>query len=718
MSNAEDIRFGRVAVKLNLVTPEQVERALAAQNAADAQGQAHRPLGDWLVEVGLITPAQVARVLEEQRNLAQPKTLGTYQLLHKLGEGGMGAVFKARHAQTGQEVALKILKKNIQSDQSFLGRFKREAATGLKLEHAHILRTLDVGEAQGVHFMALELVEGGDLDRRLPRGGYMPEAEALKIVHAVALALEYASAQGLVHRDIKPANIMFTKDGTVKLSDFGLVKFTDPETSHLTQTGMLVGTPHYISPEQAQAERDIDVRADIYSLGATLYRIVTGRTPFEGSSAIEVITKHLMHELQPPDEVNPELSEGCCALIEKMMAKAREDRYATTQDLLRDIEAVQRGEVPPGASLDAGRSTVQRSAKRISATVSMARTVVTRKPSVQPDQSTARKSPLAALFVGAVLALLLLAGAAYFFFFRNNGETSGATQPPPPAPPAASTLAPVIPPMPPTTPPPAQPPPRLNIEQLERAFTGLPSEDRATRLRMAEEMVRHMPANGPLALRIRNFISTMREQLKQEGVTLVELLPHIEPLRDGKHGKWVLDNGALRSDNAGTLTPPRSAKLQLPYHPPAEYDFRIVFSRLEGVDAVVQILPNAQRHFAWFMGSFSNHVYGFGMVDNNLESAATKRVDSVLSNTRRYDSIVYVRKDKVRAIVRELTEAGLPVPLYDQTFDTDYLNLSNWEGWRIPGIGSLGLATFASPTVFYEIGVTEIGAKGTLTGGE
>jgi hypothetical protein len=325
--------------------------------------------------------------------------------------------------------------------------------------------------------------------------------------------------------------------------------------------------------------------------------------------------------------------------------------------------------------------------------------------------------PRTALLLGAGAALALLLLAAYLVFFRHAPNSREAAQPPaPPANPAAPPPAPTQAP----APPPLGNGPRLNVEQqLERVFTGLPPEDRATRLRVAEEFMRRLP-NGPLVGRVRSYISALREQLRQDGITLVELLPRVDTGTDARHGAWTLDNGALRSDATGTLNPrPQSARLLLPYKPPAEYDFRIVFTRLEGSDAVVQVLTSGTRHFSWNLGSLNNRLYGFGLVNGNFEDPrASRRTEAVLTNTHRYDSIVYVRKNKVRGIVRELPEGGLPVLLYDVTYDTDYTDLILWEGWRMPEPSQLGLATYGSPTLFHEIGVTEIGAKGTFTRGE
>ncbi|MCZ7649448.1 MAG: serine/threonine protein kinase [Planctomycetota bacterium] len=364
MPTPEDALFGRIAIHMHLAAQEHVAFCLQLQAHDQAAGQPRRSLGQIMVERGYITPPQVNLILEEQKRRGGPKMIGPYEVVGKLGEGGMGAVYRARVPQTGAEVALKVLPRKHADNAAFISRFDREARIGMELEHPNIVRTLDMGEDHGVHFMALEVVEGGDVRKLLKERNILTESEALGIARDVAFALQYAHERGLVHRDVKPANIMFDREGRTRLSDFGLVKQTDPEASHLTQTGYMVGTAHYIAPEQARGQKDVDIRADIYALGATLYHMVTGQTPFSGDTPMAVMAKHLSEELTAPDEINPSLGDGCVSLIEKMMAKDREDRYATPGDAAYDMECVLRGEEPEGATLGEGSSSVKVSPKR------------------------------------------------------------------------------------------------------------------------------------------------------------------------------------------------------------------------------------------------------------------------------------------------------------------------------------------------------------------
>ncbi|MCZ7646620.1 MAG: serine/threonine protein kinase [Planctomycetota bacterium] len=275
------------------------------------------------------------------------RTLGPYDLLRKLGQGAMGAVYLARHQQTDQRVALKVLPPDLAQDHEFLERFKREMRATLKLRHPNVVGAFDFGEDGGFYYFAMEFVNGEDLEEgfsRQPNKRYSP-AEVLSVAKDIALALEAASSVGIVHRDIKPANILKDENGVYKLTDLGLAaRLVDDE--RVTQTGLAVGTPYYISPEQAQGYENVDVRADIYSLGATLYHLATGCLPFADDNAIVVMTRHVQEELKPPNEIVPDLPKGLCRLIQKMMAKRPGDRHRNAQELLADISLIAKGEVP------------------------------------------------------------------------------------------------------------------------------------------------------------------------------------------------------------------------------------------------------------------------------------------------------------------------------------------------------------------------------------
>jgi serine/threonine protein kinase len=252
---------------------------------------------------------------------------GGYEILQELREGGMGRVFRARHLTLQRDVALKVLVDRYADDESYRLRFLTEARAVARLNHRNIVQIYDFGQVEAIFFLAMELVPGLSVGDRIKLNGRFTEREAIAVVRQACSALSVAHAAGIVHRDVKPDNLILSDDGVVKLVDLGLAKSLSDD-QHLTQTGVVSGTPHYISPEQIAGLKDIDGRSDIYSLGATLFHMVTGRTPFEGSSPMVVVAKHLHEEPEDPRTLVPGLGPGICAVIRKMMARDRNQRYS------------------------------------------------------------------------------------------------------------------------------------------------------------------------------------------------------------------------------------------------------------------------------------------------------------------------------------------------------------------------------------------------------
>ncbi len=277
------------------------------------------------------------------------KELGGFELIEKVGQGGMGTVFKARQKSLDRVVALKVLPTSFSKNKKFIDRFQSEARASAKLSHPNIVQGIDVGcdAATSVWYFAMEFVDGPTLRQVLKEQRVIPEQRALKTVQDVARALDCIARAGMVHRDIKPENILLTKSGVVKLADLGLateVNVEDPLTPQANQT---VGTPHYMAPEQVRGQRDkVDIRSDIYALGATLFHLVTGQRPFTGNSAAELMAKHLNEMPPKASDINKEVSQACSKLILKMMAKEIDKRVQTPQALLEEIERI----VNPAAS--------------------------------------------------------------------------------------------------------------------------------------------------------------------------------------------------------------------------------------------------------------------------------------------------------------------------------------------------------------------------------
>lgn len=349
MGSQDDTLIARAVVEQRLATSDEVNACLKIQAALAEKGQAVS-LGHVMVQKGYITPTQLTRIvkvgsLDDSMTRSAQKIPG-YHILGKLGQGAMATVWKARQLSLDRTVAIKILPKRMSENPEFVDRFYKEGKAAARLNSPNIVQAIDVGEYQGYHYFVMEYVEGKTVYDDLAKGRVYSESEALDVIIQVAKALYHAHQKGLIHRDVKPKNIMITKEGVVKLADMGLARAMDDKKAAEAEAGRAYGTPYYISPEQIRGELDIDFRADIYSLGATFYHMVTGRVPFDGQSPSAVMHKHLKEPLLPPDHINTGLSAGTAEVIEVMMAKNRDKRYASTEDLLKDLLAVQKGEPP------------------------------------------------------------------------------------------------------------------------------------------------------------------------------------------------------------------------------------------------------------------------------------------------------------------------------------------------------------------------------------
>jgi len=328
--------FGDVAVELGLLTPAQLNEGLDAKRDA-GPAAASTPIGDFLVGKGLLTSEQVHQVLLEQnrRRVAKERRVGDYEIIEKIGVGGMGAVYRARDLRNGRSCALKILPPSLAKDEKYLKRFIHEAALASKiLDHGNIVKGLGAGHASGFYYFVMEFVDGENIHQMLERVGRFPEGTALKIIVPIVRALHHAHQHGLVHQDVKPENIIIDRKGTAKLLDLGLAR----RAGDLRNVRM--GTPLYVSPEQIKGGHAIDVRSDIYSLGVTLFHMLTGAPPFAGKTDDETLKQHLEEAVPWPQDVVPELSEDVCMVISRMLTKEPDQRYPSCEEVLYDMEAV------------------------------------------------------------------------------------------------------------------------------------------------------------------------------------------------------------------------------------------------------------------------------------------------------------------------------------------------------------------------------------------
>lgn len=348
-TTAADTEVEKVVVDMGLATRSEMEFCREQQKQSSDPNQ--RSLTDLLVEHNFITPNQAKRIRAQMDDRRGGQIPG-FQLLGKVGKGAMAVVYKAKQLSLDRVVAIKVLPKRLSENPDFVERFHKEGKAAARLSHNNIVQAIDVGTTnEGYHYFVMEFVEGKTLyDLMAPPpagdGKIFTENEALDIAIQMADALAHAHERGLVHRDVKPKNILLTPQGVAKLTDLGLARATDDKAAAESEVGKAYGTPYYISPEQIRGELEIDFRADIYSLGATLYHLVTGRTPFDGDTPSQVMHKHLKSPLIPADHLNTTLSSGTAEIIEFSMQKKRADRYASTTDLVEDLREVRAGRPP------------------------------------------------------------------------------------------------------------------------------------------------------------------------------------------------------------------------------------------------------------------------------------------------------------------------------------------------------------------------------------
>lgn len=263
--------------------------------------------------------------------------IGPYTIEEMIGQGGMATVYKAYHAQLDRHVALKVMLQNYQDDEGFVSRFQREARIVALLDHPHIVPVYDYSQHEGQPYLVMKFIEGRTLKQHLIKRT-LPLDEILRLMTAVGSALTYAHEHGILHRDIKPSNIVIDRDNVPYVTDFGLARMVHLGESTLS-ADMLLGTPHYIAPEQARGDRDLDGRSDLYALGVILYELLVGHVPFTGDTPYAIIHDHIYSPLPRPSLLNPEIPEDVEDVLLKALAKNREDRYPTGDDMVAALKA-------------------------------------------------------------------------------------------------------------------------------------------------------------------------------------------------------------------------------------------------------------------------------------------------------------------------------------------------------------------------------------------
>jgi serine/threonine protein kinase len=342
-------------IRSKLMSPEEVQ-AMRQRWQVEAKEVATQVPAflKWLVGKNYVTEYQAALL---SRGHVDDFYLGIYKILERIGRGRMAGVYKAAHP-SGQIVAIKVLPPSRAKNAQTLARFQREARLAVKLKHPHVVRAYQVGESKGVHHLVMEYLEGETLEEVLHRRKRLPPAEAVRLVHQALLGLQHIHEMGMVHRDLKPANLMLvptpargesdtTFQANIKILDIGLAREFFDENSpadpiaqmELTGEGVLLGTPDYLAPEQARDPRAIDIRADIYSLGCTLYHLLTGQPPFPDKNILNLIIRHATETPKPLEQFNASIPEGLSQIVNWMMAKQPSQRYPTPARAAQALDA-------------------------------------------------------------------------------------------------------------------------------------------------------------------------------------------------------------------------------------------------------------------------------------------------------------------------------------------------------------------------------------------
>jgi serine/threonine-protein kinase len=432
-----DYSFGQIAIRENICTFEQVKECLDIQSKLRSLGIEPKKLGEILIEKGYLTPEQAVQLAKSQMatvaSASSKLSIPGYELISRIGQGAMGTVFKAKQVSMDRVVAFKVLSSKYSKDRVFVERFLREARAVAKLNHENIISGYDVGEANGHHYFVMEFVDGAPVTALMKRDGRIDEQKCLRIGIQVARALAHAHKHGIVHRDIKPENVMLTATGGAKLCDLGLAKQTKGD-AEVTMDGTSVGTPNYISPEQARGEDKIDIRSDIYSLGASLYHMAVGAPPFSGANPMVVMTKHVTEFAEPPKRRCPALSEGFSSLVMKMMQKRREDRPQDPEAVIHDFEKLLNGEPLPAPA--AARPAPPPVSRPITHHTHTPRTHVAPSSTMLP---AARATSSSGLVFAAVLGVAAIVGAIVFLTRGEGKPDVAVVNPKPPPPPNSSS---------------------------------------------------------------------------------------------------------------------------------------------------------------------------------------------------------------------------------------------------------------------------------------
>ena len=569
-----------------------------------------------------------------------------YRIIKQLGAGGMGVVYQAEHRLMERPVALKVISAQLVNSDVAVDRFRLEVKAAAQLSHRNIVTAYDAEQAGDLHFLVMEFIAGMSLSELVQRRGKLSVLHACNYVMQAAQGLQHALENGMVHRDIKPHNLMRTPKGTIKILDFGLARFarrqSATEQAGLTGDNATLGTPDYIAPEQARDSRRADIRADIYSLGCTLYFLLAGRPPFPGGSAMEKVVAHVERDPTPLAEQREDVPDEVIRIVQRMMAKDATERFQTPAEVAAALK-------PFGRPADSAATGPAAAEPGTAEPVPVHKSLVDAAPTMQPfDQLD-------------------------------------------------------LPPLPEPT----------SVTSQRKRRRKIPGSRKQTLWPSGLRQHRALLATGAVLLAflivsIAWFPSLVgwfrsiagggnqREPVEQVGVNgWIDLLPPIDLNREAVSGSWRKVAGALTVDATS------NARLTLPYQPPREYDFEVVFTRTSGSDSIALHFVHGSGQASFEIDAWMRHLAGIQNIGGRTLEDNPSRVENLqLQNGRTYTALISVRRRGVEAYLDGKLLA---------TYEGDGADLSLLDLWQLPDSRVLGIGAYESETTFHRIRVRPVG---------
>lgn len=549
-----------------------------------------------------------------------------YKIVGQIGAGGMGVVYQAEHRMMERQVALKVINSKLVESDDAIERFQLEVKAAARLSHRNIVTAFDADVAGDSHFLVMEFVEGSSLWDRVKRKGPLSVLHACNYTMQAALGLQHAMDQGMVHRDIKPNNLMRTKKGVVKILDFGLAKFANhqlavKEDTALTSASATLGTPDFIAPEQARNSRNADIRADIYSLGCTLYFLLAGRAPFPTGTIMEKVVAHFEREPDSLRAIRSDIPAELAAVISKMMAKDPDDRFQTPVEVAEALALFGKPEKEAApATIGAGNTTQA--------------TTQSPEPETRPMETFAddRSAPTSA----------------------HEVEAGAAQQP-------------------------------RNDRPSKRMWFIVAG--------VVLAVLCMLMIAAPVAQRFL-FPRTDPLNVSPENDGWIDLLARVEPARHAVQGEWRITPQGLAVNSVA------NARLVLPYHPPAQYDFEVEFTRNTGSDSIALQFVAGQGQATYEIDAWNDHLAGIQIINGQtLQNNATRVEDMALINGQRYTALVQVRSGEVGVFLNGDRLA---------TYRGDGSDLGVLEMWQTPDSRAIGVGAYTSETIFHSIRVRTV----------